>query len=245
MKIIIKISLLELRKIFLTPVGWILLAIFIIQNSLIFFGQWQQIVVDQVAGFDIPELTNYLFAGHDGVLVSILKSIYWYVPLITMGLISQEKSIGSMKLLQSSPVKNREIVLGKYLMTLAFGIVLLFIEFLLALSTALVIPKLDWGWIFSGLIGIYLLYSAYCAIGLFMSALTRYQVVAAVLTFAMFLALDYIGTLWQNIAIVQDITFFMHISGRADQFLDGLISTRNVIYFFMIIGFFLTLTIWL
>ncbi|HVW15803.1 MAG TPA: Gldg family protein [Mucilaginibacter sp.] len=244
MRNIFRIAVSEFRKIFYSPVGWIILVVFIIHNSIIFFTLLQEYSHDQTAGFVMPELTDKIFAGNDGILPSILKTIYWYVPLITMGLISLEKNSGTIRLLQSSPLKYSQIVLGKYLATLFLGLLLCSFILLLTVLALVIIPGLDFGWVMSAVIGIYLLYAAYSAIGLFMSSLTRYQVVAAISTFTVFMALDYIGALWQNIAFVQGMTFFLHISGRANQFLDGLISSRNTIYFLLIITFFLLLTIW-
>jgi ABC-2 type transport system permease protein len=85
---------------------------------------------------------------------------------------------------------------------------------------------------------------AYSAIGLFMSSLTSYQIVAAVSTFVMIGVLSYIGTLWQRMDFVRDLTYFLSLSGRTHHMLKGLITTKDVIYFIVIVYMFLGFTIY-
>src|ERR1700721_1338812 len=93
------------------------------------------------------------------------------------------------------------------------------------------------------LFGMYLLLCAYAAIGLFMSCLTSYQVVAALSTLVLLAALSYVGTVWQDIDFVRDLTYFLSISGRADHMLEGLITTKALLYFGVFIFFFLIFSI--
>lgn len=93
-------------------------------------------------------------------------------------------------------------------------------------------------------LGFFLLLCAYSAIGLFMSCLTTYQVVAAVSTFVMIGILSYIGNLWQESDFVRDLTYFLSLSGRTGHMLGGLITTKDVIYFLIIVYIFLGLSIY-
>jgi len=77
-----------------------------------------------------------------------------------------------------------------------------------------------------------------------MSSLTSYQIVAAVSTFVMIGILSYIGTLWQSVDFVRDLTYFLSLSGRTNHMLLGLITTKDVIYFLVIVYIFLGLTIY-
>jgi ABC-2 type transport system permease protein len=74
-----------------------------------------------------------------------------------------------------------------------------------------------------------------------MSCLTSYQVVAALSTLVLLAILSYIGTLWQDIDFVRDLAYFLSISGRADHMLMGLITTKDILYFGVIIFIFLGL----
>jgi len=78
---------------------------------------------------------------------------------------------------------------------------------------------------------------------LFMSSLTSYQVVAAISTLAVLAFLNFVGQIGQTHDFVRDITYWLSISGRADNFVNGLISTKDLLYFVLIIGLFLALTI--
>jgi len=92
-------------------------------------------------------------------------------------------------------------------------------------------------------LGLFLLLCAYSAIGLFMSALTNYQVVAAVCSFVMIGILSYIGKLWQEYDFVRDLTYFLSIAGRTNHMLAGLITSKDLIYFVVIVYIFLGFTI--
>ena len=105
------------------------------------------------------------------------------------------------------------------------------------------VHKFDLPAVLIGLLGLYLLIGAYGAIGLFMSSLTSYQVVAAMGTFAIFAVLNYIGGMWQDIALVRDITYWLSIRGRSGEFINGLLCSEEVIYFLVVIVLFLTFTI--
>ena len=84
---------------------------------------------------------------------------------------SGELSSGSIKLLYSSPVRNSQIILGKYLSMLVYGLVLIGIICVYVIYSAFVVKQLDVSMVLTGLLGVYLLICAYAAIGLFMSVL--------------------------------------------------------------------------
>src|SRR5690606_28313783 len=114
-----------------------------------------------------------------------MQKLYLYIPLLTMGLISRETSSGTIKLLYSSPIKVREIVFGKYLAMIVYSLVLVTIVTIFVISGIAQIESPDTGMLMTALLGFFLLLCAYAAIGLFMSSLTTYQVVAAICTFVM------------------------------------------------------------
>ena len=124
-----------------------------------------------------------------------------------------------------------------------YGIVLVFILFVFVVYGAAAIKSFDFVATLSGLLGLYLLICAYAAIGLFMSSLTSYQVVAAMGTLAVLAVLNFIGGTWQDIAFVRDITYWLSIRGRASEFINGLICSDDVLYFIIVIALFLALSI--
>ena len=165
------------------------------------------------------------------------------MPLLTMGLISRELGSGTMTLLYTSPVRIREIVLGKYLGILSYSIVLLGIVSVFMFLGLFHIQTPEFSIMLSGLLGFFFLLATYAAIGLFMSSLTSYQVVAALSTFIVIGLLGYIGGVWQDKPFFREITYFLSISGRTEKMLSGLITTKDIVYFLSIIFMFLALTV--
>jgi len=240
---IFKIAKLELSILFYSPVAWIAIVIFMIQSGLGFFGLLGSYQEAISMGVPVDNLTFSIFTDLNGLFDTVVQNLYLYIPLITMGLMSRELQSGSIKLLLSAPVKIREIILGKYLSMVGYALILTLILIVYSFAGASIIKNPDIKLICSGLIGIFLLTCTYSAIGLFMSSLTSYQVVAAISTLAVFAALKFVGSIGQEIDIVRDLTYFLSISGRADSMLKGLITTKDILYFLIIISLFLSLCI--
>lgn len=245
MSTILRVAKTELRTLFFSPIAWFLMIIFLVQCSLTYTSVLENIAKEQDAGNLIPmSMTDFIFLGRNGLFGSVMQSIYLYMPLLTMGLISRETSSGTIKLLHSSPIKVREIVLGKFLSMQIYSLLLVFIISCFVFSGIFQIASVDTGKLMSGLLGCFLLLNAYSAIGLFMSSLTSYQIVAAICTFVMFGILNYVGQLWQGIVFVRNLTYFLSISGRTGNMLSGLITSKDVIYFLAIVYMFLGLSIY-
>jgi ABC-2 type transport system permease protein len=248
MKTIFKIAKTELALLFYSPIAWFLLVAFLFQAGLTYTGEIENYLISQEMGGRSLQylrfLTSNIFAPPYGIWLSLVRNLYLYLPLLTMGLMSREINSGTIKLLYSSPIKVREIIFGKFLAMMIYNLALVGILAIIVICGLLNIHAADAGLLISGLIGIYILLCAYAAIGLFMSCLTSYQVVAALSTLVLLAALSYIGTVWQGIDFVRDLTYFLSISGRADHMLEGLITTKDLLYFGVIIFVFLSFSIY-
>jgi len=244
MRKIFRIAKLELSTLFYSPVAWLILVIFTFQAGLQFMDQVDKHDSMRLMGYGLSDLTLNLYSYQgEGLIYIILSKLYLYIPLLTMGLMSRETSSGSIKLLLSSPVKMREIIFGKFLAMMAYGLILMFIMSLFVMAGLVSIDSMDIGLVVSGLIALYLVICAYSAIGLFMSSLTSYQVVAAISTLAVLAALNYVGLVGQKVNIIRQITYFLSISGRAELMIGGLLSSKDIFYFVIVIGMFLGLSI--
>src|SRR5258708_6661045 len=250
MKMIFKIVRTELRNLFYSPVAWFLTIAFMVQCAVFYTG-----ILDLIARFQDLEvrnnpkfrgfsasLTHGIFLDGDGIFSSALQNLYLYVPLLTMGLISREINNGTIRLLYSSPVKVREIVWGKYLAIMIYNLALVSVVGIFMVSAAFNIKSVDYGLLFSAVLGFYLMLCAFTAIGIFMSSLTTYQIVSAIGSFIVLFILGRIGGLWQRIDFVRDLTYFLSLQGRTVNMLKGLISTKDVIYFVLIVYMFLAFT---
>jgi ABC-2 type transport system permease protein len=249
MKLIFKIAKAELRNLFYSPIAWFLTIAFMVECAISYTSLLNDNATTQEMGGMglqyMTQLTARIFTNpFNGVFIGIMKNLYLYIPLLTMGLISREINGGTISLLYSSPVKIREIVFGKYLAMMAYSFILLVVIGIFMAAGVFDIKSADYGMLLAASLGFYLLLCAYSAIGLFMSSLTSYQIVAAVSTFVMIGILSYIGTLWQGIDFVRDLTYFLSLSGRTHHMLIGLITTNDLIYFIVIVYIFLGATIY-
>jgi len=251
MKMIFKIAKTELRNLFYSPVAWFLTVAFMVQCGvyycapLVTSARWQDITMKSMPKFKDwgSSLTVQLFLAGDSIFKNALENLYLFIPLLTMGLISREVNNGTIKLLYSSPVKTREIVLGKYLAIMLYNMLLVSVIGIFMLLGIFQIQHADYGLLLSALLGFYLLVCTYTAIGLFMSSLTNYQIVAAIGSFIVILILSRIGGLWQKYDVVRDLTYFLSISGRTVKMLKGLITSKDVIYFLLVIFMFISFTL--
>ena len=244
MKKIFKIAKMELQTLFYSPIAWLILVIFAFQTVTNFMGNIESYVQSQELGYPVSSITTRLFASPWGGLFTTVQGyLYLYIPLLTMGLMSRELSSGSIKLLYSSPVTNWQIILGKYLSMMIYGLALIFVLLVIALFGSFTIKDFDFPMVLSGLLGLYFLICAYAAVGLFMSSLTSYQVVAAIMTLVVLGLLSYVKNLWQEFELVREITYWLSISGRSGEFIRGLICSEDVIYFITVSALFLVLTV--
>lgn len=243
MKKILRIARVELSILFYSPIAWLILIIFIIQCGITITDILETHEAKQELGNQLKSLTQNIYGGYNAFFNSVKNKLYLYIPLLTMGLMSRELSSGSIKLLASSPITNKQIILGKFLAAATYCFLLVLVLLGVVLVGYISIEAIDLKYLIGAVLGLYLLACAYAAIGLFMSSLTTYQVVAAISTLAIFAALNFMSSVGQSVEFVRDITYWMTISNRVDNFIAGLISSKDVIYFILIIVLFLTLSV--
>ena len=240
MKMIFKIAKTELQSLFYSPIAWLLLVVFAYQVGMIMSGMLEDIVVRQAMGYESWKITT-IFGD---LFKNVQGTLYFYIPLLTMNMISRDLSGGTIKLLQSAPLRNAEIVLGKYLALMIFGLAMMGVLLFYVLFGVCTIQNIDFPYVLTGMLGLYLLLCAYAAIGLFVSSLTSYQVMAAFGTLFILAMFNYVGGVWQDYEFVRDITYWLSIRGRTEEFIYGLICSEDVLYFLIVIFLFLTWTVY-
>jgi ABC-2 type transport system permease protein len=156
------------------------------------------------------------------------------VPVVTMRLVAEERRSGTLEMLITLPVKDSEVIIGKFLG--AFGLVLVLI-FSTVLYPILMfkfwhLGAIDTGPIFSGYFGLVLFAAAAVAIGLLVSSVTESQVIAFFVTFIVLVALFFMGEISEHVPNVLG-TVFRTFSMREHyfQFERGLIDLRDVLFF--------------
>ncbi|HSH72174.1 MAG TPA: ABC transporter permease subunit [Methylophilaceae bacterium] len=237
---ILNIARKELKSLFASPMGWVILALL-----QFVFGTFFLIGIDQyfqtMSGVIRPEerlgVTEYV--GHNVFSIASMVMLF-AVPLLSMRLISEERRQQTLTFLFSAPLSLTEIVLGKFFGLVSFlSIVILFIA---AMMSALNLwSDIDFGYVISNIIGLWFLVASFSALGIYVSSLTQQPVVAGIITFvALFalLILDYFfaGDPSSNIA-------YLSLMRHFEPFSRGLMDTRDFAYFLLFIITFLTLTV--
>ena len=226
---------------FYSPIAWFLLVVFAIQTALVFTGKYSEFLYRNEWGGGQQFMAS--FALFNRVWNTVLSYLYYYIPLLTMGIVSRELSSGSIKLLYSSPVTNSQIILGKFLSMVAYAGVLCGVLLIYVLVAWCTIDNFELGAVMAGWLGIFLLICTYIAVGIFISSLTSYQFVAAVGTFVVLMLLSMVSGWWQEYDLVRDITYWLGIGGRTGTFTSGMICSEDVLYFPIVTTMFLALTI--
>lgn len=235
MKTICKIAWAEFRLLFYSPIAWLLLICFIILTGYRVTGMMDYFdEMMRYEGWLYWGATKKLFVGYKGIWTYVQDFVYFYIPLLTMGIMSKEFGGHSIKLLYSSPISNAQIILGKYFALVLYALILMMVLFIYAILGICVLKDVEYGIIWTGFLGLFLLICTYLAVGLFVSSLTSYQVIAAIGTFIVLMLLSAVKNWGQHYDLVREITYWLSINGRADSFMNGMICTEDVIYFLVI-----------
>src|SRR5215210_2166691 len=178
----------ELRSYFASPIGYVLVGFFALLFGYFFYvylGFFIRSSEQMQAGGGTPNVNQDMISA---LLQNAAVIILFALPMITMRTYSEEKRSGTIELLLTSPVTDVQIIVGKFLGALAlYAAMLLVTMFYMVILFRLGNP--EWRPIVAGYVGLLLMGSCFLSTGLFISSLTRNQIVAGFLTFATFLML--------------------------------------------------------
>lgn len=161
--------------------------------------------------------------------------LIFFTPAITMRLLAEEWKSGTMDLLATLPIKDTEVVAGKFLaafsvFAVAQGLTLIYVVTVASLGDP------DGGRIVSGYVGVLLLGAAYLAIGVFASAMTSNQVVAFIVSFFICFALVQVGGMLQVLPdVVVPLFQFLSVSDHFGNLVKGVLDSRDLLYFVSIV----------
>jgi ABC-2 type transport system permease protein len=208
----------EFGTYFVTPIAYIVIAIFLLVTGWFFFATF--FILEQAS------LRNFF---------TMLPVIFSFiVPAVTMRLFSEELNVGSYETLLTLPVTYTDVILGKFSAAVAFIIAMLVPTFCYAMTVA-VLGNLDWGPVVGGYIGAVLLGAAFAAIGLFASAVTRNQIIAFIIGLAICFALTLIDRMLHFLP--RNFLGFLAYLGADQHFQNisrGIVDSRDIIYFLSI-----------
>lgn len=223
----------ELRSLFLSPLAWIILAVMTLVFGIVF-----DISLSAFTQSPLPD--GATAAVVPGLYELAMVLLFFIVPMITMRLFSEERRNQSLPLLFSAPVSMTEIVLGKFLGVVAYLMIMVVTLTLMPISMMLG-TSIDMGLLFANVIGMVLLLGSFTAIGLFMSTLTQVPAVAAILAFgALFLLwLLKLPAYWFG----ENAVSYLSIASHYENFLKGVFSSADVVYYVVIIVLFLVFSV--
>lgn len=239
---ILHIAARELRSLFFSPLAWIILGVIQILLAWKFLGFidiFFSLQAELIKIKNAPGVTDLIVAPFFEFSKIILLII---TPLITMGLLSAEKQNGSIKLLLSSPVSMTQIVLGKYLGSLVFFIIIILVISLMPLFL-LSATDLDMGKFAAGLLALLLNVAAFVALGLYMSCISKQPMQAAAGTFGLLILFWIINN--ASRATTEGDNFFNYLSmtHHSIQMLRGLVYLSDISYFVLFSLTFILLSI--
>ena len=168
----------------------------------------------------------------------------FFIPAVTMKLWAEEKKIGTIEILMTLPIRDYEVVIGKFLACLALFAVTILLTLVIPFSV-MYLGSPDVGTLITGYIGLLLMGGAYIAIGFFASTLTENQIVAFIIGIAICFALLLIGediVLFKTPNWLFPIFSYLGLGAHYSSILRGVLDSRDIIYYLSVIGFFLYLS---
>jgi len=217
----------EFKSYFNSPIAYIFIITFLLFSGWLFFR------------------TFFLIGqAHLRPLFGILPWLFLILaPAVTMRAWAEEKKLGTMEVLMTLPLRDYEAVLGKFLASFLFIIITLLLTFPLV-ATTYVLGEPDTGAIVGGYLGAGLMGGAYLAIGLFVSSLTKNQIVAFIIGIVTCFALLIVGediVLMSAPSAVVPLFTYLGLGTHFESVSRGVIDSRDLIYYLSVIGFFLFL----
>jgi ABC-2 type transport system permease protein len=224
----------EFNHYFVSPAAYVVAFVYLLILGIIYYGQ----LGSSVLFGGPPQVVQWVF----GPFVTLLLFL---TPGITMRLLAEEQRSGTMELLLTAPLREWELVVGKWLAAFAFMAVVVFLTALYFLITnAFTTPGLDRGTVLAAYVGFLFMVAAMLAIGVFTSSLFANQIAAFFASMGVSLTLWLVGFLFQNqTGVVAEVVNYIDLSGHFyDNFYTGVIDLADLAYFVSVAALFLFLT---
>jgi ABC-2 type transport system permease protein len=234
----------ELRGYFASPIGYVLVGFFALLFGWFFYtlvAFFERQSMQMAAGPGGSLNVNQMLITP--LLMNATVIMLLVFPLITMRTYAEEKRSGTIELLLTSPITDFEIIMGKFLGALALFAAMLSVT-LVHMALLFLFGTPEWKPIATGYLGLLLMGGAFLSLGLFISSLTRNQIVAGMITFSVFLLLWVINWVSSFVGPTAQIVLnYLSITEHFDDFAKGIIDTKNVVYYlsFIAMGLFLTM----
>ncbi|HLV31171.1 MAG TPA: ABC transporter permease [Chitinispirillaceae bacterium] len=219
----------EFKSFFISPIAYVFITVYLVVTNFLFFQSF--FLINQAD-----------MRGYFGLLPWIFLL---FVPAVTMRSWAEEKKVKTLELLQTWPVSDMQVVLGKFLAALSFVTIAILLSFTIPVTIS-ILGSPDPGPIWGGYIGAILMGAAYLAIGLWVSSYTENQIIAfivgVVVTFLIFIIGSPFVTMAAPSWMVPALTY-LGLGNHFESIERGVIDSRDILYYISVVGFFLFLNV--
>jgi ABC-2 type transport system permease protein len=231
----------ELSSFMYYPLAYVIMTAYLLIAGLFFSGFLYNVSLRGGGGFNMEE-------GLEQVFGAVMTFLIFCSPILTMRLVAEERRTGTIEVLMTAPVTDLQIILGKYLSTMAFFVILLVPSLLyMFLMSQYLGPSVtpDYGLLVGGYVGCLFLASGFFAIGLFVSTLTRNQIVAAIITFVVIVAMFVLPRIAEGVQTdwIRKLVEYVNFIQYHFTFTRGMIDSRAVVFDVSLTVFFLFLSV--
>ena len=224
----------EMKSYFVSPIAYVILAIFLLIAGMFFFGN-----LDEVVKYTLSQAQMGQVGQPIDVPAYVIQSLFdtlaivllFLLPMMTMRLFAEEKKQKTLELLLTAPISSLQTMLGKYIASLTFFAILL-ASAALTISPLFIHGQPDIKPILSAYLGLFLYGAALMALGLFISTLTENQIIAVVITFGVSLVF-WLFPVFGSYATgaFRGVINYLSIITHLEDFIKGVIDTSHVIYY--------------
>ena len=237
----------ELRAYFASPIAYIVIGFFALLFGWFYIGilDWfvrQGMQMGQF-GMQGPQNMNVNQQMIRPLLLNMTVVFLFLLPLVTMRTYAEEKRSGTIELLLTSPLTDLQIVLGKFLGAMALFSAMLAVT-MIHFGLLFKFGNPDWKPLAVAYLGLFLFGGCFISVGLFISSLTKNQIVAGAATFGVFLLLWVVDWIGQSLGPTgESLTKYLSMTEHLDDFVKGVIDTKHLVYYvsFITFGLFLTM----
>lgn len=216
----------EMLSLWVTPLAWVLLVVFLLLQGLSFYSIVVHVTSTSQLGVDNGPVQAYF-----GQSIFLLVSLLLVCPALTMRSFAEERRAGTIETLLTAPVTPAGVVIGKYLATLS-TYVLMWAPTLLYVLILRNTGQIDWRVVGSSYLGVLAIGAGYLAVGTLMSAMTSSQLMAMVLTvlvqFGLFIL--GIGEYVFDPGTLRDVSGYVSVLTQMDEMAKGVVDLRRLVF---------------
>jgi ABC-2 type transport system permease protein len=218
----------ELFAFFVTPLAWVLITVFLLVQGMHFF-----LLVDHFANIGQAVTDQTPLQAFFGNTVLLYLVLFLLVPPMTMRLFAEERRSGTIETLMTAPVSSAAVVLAKYaaVLTTYLSMWLPTVLYLVILRRT---GEIDWGVAASAYLGVLLVGAGYLSLGLLMSAITKSQFLALVMTALVVLALFILGVgefITPEGTLMHEICAYVSVWAHMNDFASGIVDSRRLAFY--------------